>query len=172
MSLRIIVCVKQVIDPETPMSAFHIEPGVQAGHSRARYSAGGQRLRRTRGRGGAVYQGHRRRHGNCDLCGHRLRDGRDERSPLPWAPTNSSWWMTSPSRDLDAFCTAYALSEAIKKVGDFDLILCGRQASDWDNAHVPMGVAEDAGPSVPHDGAEDRGGGRWADRPAVSDRRV
>ena len=34
--------------------------------------------------------------------------------------------------DLDAFATAIALAEAIKKVGDFDLVLCGRQASDWD----------------------------------------
>ena len=24
----------------------------------------------------------------------------------------------------------------------FDLIICGRQASDWDNAQVPLGVAE------------------------------
>ena len=44
--------------------------------------------------------------------------------------------------DLDAFGTAYALSEAIKDAGEFDLILCGRQASDWDNAHVPLGIAE------------------------------
>ena len=44
--------------------------------------------------------------------------------------------------DLDAFATAVALAEAIRKVGDFDLVLCGRQASDWDNAMVPLGVAE------------------------------
>ena len=34
------------------------------------------------------------------------------------------------------------MSEAIKKIGDYDLVICGRQASDWDNAHVPLGVAE------------------------------
>ena len=44
--------------------------------------------------------------------------------------------------DLDAFATAVALAEAVKRVGDFDLVLCGRQASDWDNAMVPLGVAE------------------------------
>ena len=44
--------------------------------------------------------------------------------------------------DLDAYGTAYALAEAIKGAGEFDLILCGRQASDWDNAHVPLGIAE------------------------------
>ena len=42
----------------------------------------------------------------------------------------------------DSFFTASLLSAAIKKLGDFDLVLCGRQASDWDNAQVPLGVAE------------------------------
>ena len=31
--------------------------------------------------------------------------------------------------------------------GGFDLIICGRQASDWDNAQVPLGVAEILGMS-------------------------
>ena len=44
--------------------------------------------------------------------------------------------------NLDGYATAYVLVEAIKKLGEFDLVLCGRQASDWDNAQVPMGVAE------------------------------
>ena len=44
--------------------------------------------------------------------------------------------------ELDAFATASALAEAIKKIGEFDLVLCGRQASDWDNSMVPLGVAE------------------------------
>ena len=42
----------------------------------------------------------------------------------------------------DAMSTAYVLSEAIKKIGTYDLILCGRQASDWDMAQVPSGIAE------------------------------
>ena len=46
------------------------------------------------------------------------------------------------TEDLDAAATAYVLSKAIERLGDYDLVLCGRQASDWDNAHVPMGVAE------------------------------
>ena len=44
--------------------------------------------------------------------------------------------------DLDAFATAAVLTEAIKRVGEYDLVLCGRQASDWDQAHVPLGIAE------------------------------
>src|SRR5215472_11621665 len=49
----------------------------------------------------------------------------------------------------DAASTAYVLAEAIKKIGTYDLILCGRQASDWDQAQVPAGIAEFLGlPSV------------------------
>lgn len=51
--------------------------------------------------------------------------------------------------DADATSTAYVLAEAIKKIGSYGLILCGRQASDWDQAQVPAGIAEFLGvPSV------------------------
>ena len=42
----------------------------------------------------------------------------------------------------DSFATAQILAAAIRKIGEFDLILCGRQASDWDNAQVPLVLAE------------------------------
>ncbi len=44
--------------------------------------------------------------------------------------------------DLDPFATAYVLAQAIERIGDVDLVLCGRQASDWDNAQVPLILAE------------------------------
>lgn len=43
---------------------------------------------------------------------------------------------------IDSFVTAQLLAAAVRKLGGFDLIICGRQASDWDNAQVPLGVAE------------------------------
>jgi electron transfer flavoprotein beta subunit len=42
----------------------------------------------------------------------------------------------------DAYATAYVLALAAKKTGDFDLIICGRQASDTDRSQVGLGVAE------------------------------
>jgi len=49
----------------------------------------------------------------------------------------------------DAWSTAYALYCAIKKIGSYDLILCGRQASDFDSGTVGIGIAEFLGiPSV------------------------
>jgi electron transfer flavoprotein beta subunit len=45
-------------------------------------------------------------------------------------------------RHADAYMTAYTLAQGIKKIGHFDLILCGRQASDWDQGQVGVGIAE------------------------------
>jgi len=42
----------------------------------------------------------------------------------------------------DSWSTAYALAMAIRKIGTFDLILCGRQAADWDNGQVGAGITE------------------------------
>jgi electron transfer flavoprotein beta subunit len=51
--------------------------------------------------------------------------------------------------DGDSWSTAYALAVAIKKIGSYDLILCGRQAGDWNAGQVGLGIAEFLGlPSV------------------------
>jgi len=44
--------------------------------------------------------------------------------------------------ESDGFATAYLLSQAIKKIGKYDLILCGRQAADWDMGIVGSVIAE------------------------------
>jgi electron transfer flavoprotein beta subunit len=45
----------------------------------------------------------------------------------------------------DTLATSYALSTAIKKIGDFDIIIGGRQAIDGDTAQVGPQVAEKLG---------------------------
>jgi len=42
----------------------------------------------------------------------------------------------------DTFATAYLLSEAIRKIGDFNLILCGKQTIDGETGHVGPELAE------------------------------
>ncbi len=42
----------------------------------------------------------------------------------------------------DTWATSYTLSQAIKKIGTFDLVLFGKQAIDGDTAQVGPGVAE------------------------------
>ena len=43
--------------------------------------------------------------------------------------------------DLDGYATSYILSRAIKTLGKYDLILCGRQAADSDAGQVGSGIA-------------------------------
>jgi electron transfer flavoprotein beta subunit len=45
----------------------------------------------------------------------------------------------------DTWATTYTLSQAIKKLDGFDLILCGKQAIDGDTAQVGPGLAERLG---------------------------
>ena len=45
----------------------------------------------------------------------------------------------------DTLATSYTLSQAIKKIGDFDIILGGRQAIDGDTAQVGPQIAEKLG---------------------------
>ncbi|MBR5949210.1 MAG: electron transfer flavoprotein subunit beta/FixA family protein [Clostridia bacterium] len=45
----------------------------------------------------------------------------------------------------DTRATSYIIATAIKKIGDYDLILCGRQAIDGDTAQVGPQIAEQLG---------------------------
>ncbi len=45
----------------------------------------------------------------------------------------------------DTLATSYVLSTAIRTIGDYDLIFCGKQAFDGDTAQVPPGIAEQLG---------------------------
>jgi len=42
----------------------------------------------------------------------------------------------------DTWATSYTLSQTIKKLGHYDLIICGKQAIDGDTAQVGPGIAE------------------------------
>ena len=45
----------------------------------------------------------------------------------------------------DTLATSYTLARAVKKIGRFDLVICGRQAVDGDTAHVGPSLAERLG---------------------------
>jgi len=48
----------------------------------------------------------------------------------------------------DTLATSYVLSLGIRKIGKYDLIICGKQATDGDTAQVGPGLAEKLG--IPH----------------------
>ena len=142
MAINVIVCVKQVMDPETPASAFNIDsdakrvvpaPGIppvvngfdeNAVEAALRLKDNGDAAKVTVISMGSGFV--------MDVMKKPLSMGADELVLIDDEALD----------DLDAFATATVLTEAIKKVGEYDLVLCGRQASDWDQAHVPLGVAE------------------------------
>jgi electron transfer flavoprotein beta subunit len=50
-----------------------------------------------------------------------------------------------PFAGADTLATSYALALAVRKIGPFDLVLCGRQAIDGDTAQVGPQLAEKLG---------------------------
>ncbi len=45
----------------------------------------------------------------------------------------------------DTLATSYSLAQAVKKIGDYDVVICGRQAIDGDTAQVGPQIAEKLG---------------------------
>jgi electron transfer flavoprotein beta subunit len=48
----------------------------------------------------------------------------------------------------DTWATSYTLATTIKKIADYDIVICGKQATDGDTAQVGPGIAEMLG--IPH----------------------
>ncbi|MSQ05665.1 MAG: electron transfer flavoprotein beta subunit/FixA family protein [Dehalococcoidia bacterium] len=146
MALKIAVLVKQVVDPEMPAAAFRIDPGAKRvvpppnippvvnGFDENAVEAA-LRIKDAPGvaQGSTVTAISMGATFALDVMKKPLSMGADE---LVLLQDNAF------DNTADSFFTAQVLVAAIKKLGGFDLIICGRQASDWDNAQVPLGVAE------------------------------
>ena len=140
--MNIIVCVKQIPDPETPSSSFRVDeaakkvipaqgiaPVVNPFDPQATEAA--LRLRDADG-GGKITVISLGPESARDAIKHALAMGADE-----------GVLLNDPGFEgIDNFQTAVALSKAIQKVGEFDLILMGRSAADWDMGVVPAGVGQ------------------------------
>lgn len=139
MPLNMIVCVKQVPDPEAPPSSFQVNEaakkvtpaaGVQPVISQFDAIAveAALRIRDAAGEGKItlISMGPA---GARDVIKHGLAMGADEGVLL----TDEAF------EDGDSYTTALVLTTAIKKLGSVDIVLCGRQAVDWD-----MGVTGSA----------------------------
>ena len=143
MPLHIIVTAKQVMDPESPASAYRVdreakrvvptaqihpvingfdENGLEAA---LRIKDAGEDVKVTVLSIGPAFV--------MDVMKKALSMGTDEMVLV----------QDDTLVDIsDSMVTAKVLASAIRKIGDFDLIIAGRQASDWDNAQVPLILAE------------------------------
>jgi len=141
MGLRMIVCAKQVLDPETPSSVFRIDsaakraippPGADPVVNGFDEIAVEAALRIKASVGGTIAVVSMGRSFAMDVIKKPLAMGADELILL----------QDDAFDTVDSFIAANVLAAAVRKIGQFDIILCGRQASDWDNAQVPLGLAE------------------------------
>jgi len=139
--MNVIVCVKQVIDPEAPPASFKIDTatnkavppaGVPPVISTFDEYAVEAALRIKESQGGKVTA--------ISMGNKLLRDV--VKKPLSMGADELILLEDEAFENGDSWSTAYALSMAIKKIGVYDLILCGRQAADWDNGQVGSGIAE------------------------------
>jgi electron transfer flavoprotein beta subunit len=142
MPVKIGVLAKQVIDPEMPMAAFQIDPTAKRVVTPANIppvvngfdeNAVEAALQIKDAQEAAITVISAGTSFALDVMKKPLSMGADELVLLQ----DDSFRNT-----VDSFFTAQLLATAIRKLGGFDLIICGRQASDWDNAQVPLGVAE------------------------------
>ncbi|MGD0779798.1 MAG: electron transfer flavoprotein subunit beta/FixA family protein [Dehalococcoidales bacterium] len=138
--MNIIVCVKQVIDPEAPPASFKID----AANNRAEMKgappvidpygeyAVEAALRLKENVGGRITV--------ISLGVNLLREV--VKKPLAMGADELILLEDESFSKGDSWSTAYALATTIKKKGEFDLILCGREASDTNAGQTGPAIAE------------------------------
>lgn len=140
MPLQIVVCIKQVPDPEGPADAFQVDPdakrvipqGIPPLINPFDENALEAALRIKEDGGAKV---------TAISMGDKLAQPVLKKA-LAAGVDDLILLMDPHFRDLDHWSTAYVLSRAIGKVGKYDLILTGRQASDWDFGVTGQYIAE------------------------------
>jgi len=138
--LQILVCIKQVPDPEGPASAFKVEseakkvtpvgipPVINPFDENALEAA-------------LHIQDHHGAKIVVISMGEKLAQPVLRKALA--AGADELILVEDPNfKDLDSYSIAYVLSTAIKKVGEYDLILTGRQAGDWDFGVTGLLLAE------------------------------
>lgn len=138
--LHIIVCIKQVPDPDGPPSAFEVDSekrkvtpkGVPPVLSPFDENALEAALRIKDSWGGKITVISLGKKLAQRVLIKSLAAGADEMVLL----------QDDAFEDLDSYCTAYGLAAAIRKIGESDLILCGRQAADTNAGQVGLVIGE------------------------------
>jgi electron transfer flavoprotein beta subunit len=139
--MNIIVCVKQVLDPEIPPAKFKIDPeakqvipppgvpSVISVYDERAVEAACRLKDKHKGKITVISIGSEKA---SDVIKHTISMGADDGFVL----------SDVAFENLDSFGTAYVLAKAIQKIGAYDLILCGRQAADWGAGQVGSILAE------------------------------
>ena len=142
MPLNIIVTVKQVPDPDIPPSHFRVDEAAKqvvppAGVAPVMngYDANAleEALRLRDQHGG----------GKVTVVSLGPDQARDTLKRAIAMGADAAVHVNDPSLNAaDSTATARALAAAIRKLGEFDLVMSGRQASDTDGGQVHLGIAQ------------------------------
>lgn len=140
--MHFIVCIKQVLDPEMPVSLFRVDeelmrvipaqgiPPVISTFDENALEAALQLKEIHGGKVTAISLGHKL---SRPVIKKSLSAGADEMLILD-----------DPAfENMDSFATARILAGAISKIGEYDLILTGRQAADWDAGITGQALSEE-----------------------------
>jgi electron transfer flavoprotein beta subunit len=137
--MNIIVCVKQVIDPEAPPASFRIDVATNRAEMRGASPvidpygefAVEASLKIKEAVGGKITV--------ISMGENLLREV--VKKPLAMGADALVLLEDAVFTGGDSRSTASALAAAIKKVGEYDLILCGREASDTNAGQTGAGIA-------------------------------
>jgi electron transfer flavoprotein beta subunit len=142
--MNMIVCVKQIPDPETPATAFRVDetnkkvipaqgiaPVISPYDAQAVEAA--LRIRDAAGGEGKITVVSIGPASARDVIKHALAMGADEGVLI-----DDPALYDNP----DPFVTATVLTAIAKKLGEYDVIFCGRASADWDYGIAPSGLAE------------------------------
>lgn len=142
--MNIIVCMKQVLDPEIPPVKFKVDTGalkvvppegIPPVINPYDANAVELALQLKEKHGGKITVLTVGEPTVVDSVKHAIAMGADEGFII----------NDEAFRGSDSYSLAAILTKAIKKTGDFDLIIFGRQAADWDEGLVGPIVAENLG---------------------------
>lgn len=137
--MNIIVCVKQVIDPEAPPASFRIDSATNKAEMKGappvidpygEYAV--EAALKIKDSGGGKITA-------ITMGTKLLREV--VKKPLSMGVDELILLEDESYDGADSHATAYALAMAIKKAAEYDLILCGREASDTNAGQTGSGIA-------------------------------
>jgi len=146
--MKVVVCIKHILDPELPPSSFEIDTE----HKQA--LIGNDPLVLDPYSGNALEMALQLKDKNPGVQVTALTFGNKQaedslRKALGVMADEAIHLLQEDDHPVDAYSTARALAAAIKKIGPVDIIFCGRQAGDWDAGLVGPLLAEELSmPSV------------------------
>ncbi len=141
--MNILVCLKQILDPEMPSRDFRIDP---AGCDADRQAAGLVMNIFCANALETALQ-FREKHGGKITVITVGASSAEEilRKALALRVDSAVLVKNDHSQRLNPWCVARVLAAAVRKLGDFDLVLTGRESGDWGDGQTGGFLAEELG---------------------------